>query len=560
MVVVSSAKGGVGKSVIAANLAAGLVRFHGARTVLVDANLEAGDQAVLFNVKQTRGLGLLAGLSQIDSSVARELLLPAPGGLSLVTCPADPVIAADVAAEAVRAAAEVYRDEFDYTIVDTHGGLDEVNLELFEATDRILLIATPEMNTARHTAQFLNIARTLGYEHKVDLVLNRADAGLAVEALSECIGRVITCRIVSAGPVFVQSANRAQLLFERDPSAKLPITRNLRSLVAWVAGEALPKSVDRAERADRKEPSALTPQSTRTEPEPGKIAAPPPPPSARGSKVAGFAKASLAGVGVAAALTVGVIGGAGVFGAQLPPPEASVPTPVSLPLAQAPVSVTFEAMAVGPEPGPTRTAVVPVVISTVSTPTAIQPTAVPPEPTPLAHIAPVELQPTEPAIAVVEPDVEDTIAIDAPAEAPVVETTATLVQVSPEPAAEPDSESSSPMSEDPAVAVTTPEEEPIAAVIGEGWTEGAGPLIEGPPFAETQSDDSIVVLRVAGHAVISMHAAPSLSAATLRLLPAGTEAKLLGVSALGNNLPWQQVQVGNDVGWVLQAAVQRVPS
>jgi hypothetical protein len=77
---------------------------------------------------------------------------------------------------------------------------------------------------------------------------------------------------------------------------------------------------------------------------------------------------------------------------------------------------------------------------------------------------------------------------------------------------------------------------------------------------ETQTDDSIVVLRVAGHAVISMHAAPSLSAATLRLLPAGTEAKLLGVSAFGNNLPWQQVQVGNDVGWVLRAAVQRVPS
>src|SRR5689334_11343031 len=45
VIVIASPKGGVGKSTIAAHLATGLARFHNLNTVLLDANLEFGDQA-----------------------------------------------------------------------------------------------------------------------------------------------------------------------------------------------------------------------------------------------------------------------------------------------------------------------------------------------------------------------------------------------------------------------------------------------------------------------------------------------------------------------------------
>ena len=74
VVAVMGAKGGVGSTVVACQLAASL-RARGARTALVDLNLPLGDVALYFDVQPTYTLANIARESdRLDATYLRTLL------------------------------------------------------------------------------------------------------------------------------------------------------------------------------------------------------------------------------------------------------------------------------------------------------------------------------------------------------------------------------------------------------------------------------------------------------------------------------------------------------
>jgi pilus assembly protein CpaE len=257
LVVIASAKGGVGKSVIAAHLAVGLARFYLRETVLVDANLRFGDQAVLLNLKTPRCLEHLAQLTTVDAAVARDLLTPHGSGLRVLVRPHDLVAAETVDPGIVVALVRAYQAISDYVVVDAPTGLEELSLQLCEAADKILVVATPEMTTAAQTIRFLEMAGILGHAQKTSVVLNRANAGIDQRAMTASLGIPVTNSVVSAGQVVLHATNDGVALYDRDPAARQQITKDLRQLVATVAGEPLPMRVyadDIGDGSSRSEP------------------------------------------------------------------------------------------------------------------------------------------------------------------------------------------------------------------------------------------------------------------------------------------------------------------
>jgi pilus assembly protein CpaE len=231
----------VGKSMIATNLAVGLVEFYGAKVLLVDADLWFGDIAVLMNLRSPRTLFDITSTGQDpDIHTVQQIITPHPSGLSVVLRPPDPAMVDRIDPTTVVKAAAIYKTMFDYVIVDTHPAFDEMNLQLLDVADRVLVVTTPELSATANTSNFLQIADSLGYRDKVTIVLNRANSGIRMDALEGSIGMPVTASVVSAGRTVVEAGNEGASLFSHDPSMKEKVTRDLAQLVENFAGQPRP--------------------------------------------------------------------------------------------------------------------------------------------------------------------------------------------------------------------------------------------------------------------------------------------------------------------------------
>jgi pilus assembly protein CpaE len=241
VVAVYSAKGGVGKSTIAANLAVGLSQFYHLKALLVDSDLWFGDAGFLLDLNSKKSLFDLCSGSEPDVVSLKQAVVQHSSGASVLLRPSDLVAVEKLDINAVGKMLAVARTVFDFVIVDMRSSLDEMTLQIFDAVDQILLVSTPEVSALANTSRFLAIAEDLGYQEKVSLVINRANTGVDVVSLERALEMRVAATIVSAGVQVVQAANEGVSIFSKY-SHESQIAQDLALVVEKVAGEPLPKS------------------------------------------------------------------------------------------------------------------------------------------------------------------------------------------------------------------------------------------------------------------------------------------------------------------------------
>lgn len=177
---VYSAKGGLGTSTIAVNLAASLARGNkDSRVALADLVVASGDMRVLLDLKPAYDLSSLAGkLDRVDADLLYSLLTPAGEGLWVLPAPEDPE--SDDALDGATTAAVIdhLRTHFAFTILDCEHHLSERTLAALDAADRILLVTQLTVPALRAVQRSLALCQRLGYpEEKVLIVVNRLQSG-----------------------------------------------------------------------------------------------------------------------------------------------------------------------------------------------------------------------------------------------------------------------------------------------------------------------------------------------------------------------------------------------
>src|SRR5207253_11409707 len=135
-----SGKGGVGKSLIAANLAVSMANETKGKVALVDLDLQFGDIGVLLNLDHSQGItDLIENIDHMDPEFIREIMVDGPYGIKVLLTPISPELADLVTVEHVRRIFGELRKMFDYIIVDSSAHLGEINLEVLDHADKVLV-------------------------------------------------------------------------------------------------------------------------------------------------------------------------------------------------------------------------------------------------------------------------------------------------------------------------------------------------------------------------------------------------------------------------------------
>jgi pilus assembly protein CpaE len=222
LVAVFNPKGGVGKTMIATNLAAVLVA-RGLRVMLVDADTVTGHVPI--------SLGMEAVPTVVD--VWRDELEGGPAltfdeqasvhssGLKVLPLSSSPIHTDLLDPDRVAAALVVARRNVDFVIVDLHPSYSPLNRALFDKADRILVPVTPDLPAIRAAMKLCDVAEELGMRDRLSLVINRANSGVSVADVEKALGLTAYAQIRSGGLLIVKAANEGRTLIEMAPKEKI---------------------------------------------------------------------------------------------------------------------------------------------------------------------------------------------------------------------------------------------------------------------------------------------------------------------------------------------------
>jgi pilus assembly protein CpaE len=121
------AKGGIGKTTIATNLATALCRETGESVVIVDMDTRFGDVAVMMDMPSERTVTEAArDYERLDRSNIREYLHNHPTGVSVLPAPQNPSDWEMIGPEPIEKIVRVLSQTFNYVILDTPGTFNEI--------------------------------------------------------------------------------------------------------------------------------------------------------------------------------------------------------------------------------------------------------------------------------------------------------------------------------------------------------------------------------------------------------------------------------------------------
>lgn len=182
---VFSAKGGVGTTTVAVNLASALAANNAqARVAVADLALPGGDVGILLNARPAYDITSLAGkVDHLDAELVNSVMAPASDGVWILGAPERADAADAIDAGAVSAIIGQLRGGFAFTVIDCEHQLNDRTLAALDAADRILLLTELKVPALRAAQRTLGIFRRLGYPNeKLCVVVNRLQSGDVVSA------------------------------------------------------------------------------------------------------------------------------------------------------------------------------------------------------------------------------------------------------------------------------------------------------------------------------------------------------------------------------------------
>ena len=240
VITVFSTKGGSGKSVIATNLGVSLAQRSEKPVVLIDADLQFGDIAVMLKlVPEHTIVDVVSSLDRLDVSLMQSLLVThESSGLLVLPAPLEPAFADQIDAAEMVQIVEVLRRFCSHVIIDTPAYFNDVVLGMIEISDEVLLIAgmdIPSIKNVKIGLQTLHLLNTP--VEKLHLILNRANSKVKLDVAEVERTLQISADILIPSDIVVpQSVNRGVPVVQSSPRSG--VAKSLQELASLFAPAA----------------------------------------------------------------------------------------------------------------------------------------------------------------------------------------------------------------------------------------------------------------------------------------------------------------------------------
>jgi pilus assembly protein CpaE len=257
-ITVYSPRGGTGVTSIATNTAIALAEETGKKVLLFEGKVFFGHLEVMLNMKVPNTLAdLIPHATNMDEGLVRDVVSPHPSGIHVLMAPSNVQIAQGIRAEDIYNVYVGVSRLYDYIVVDAGGPLSDISVTLMDATDRILLVTTPDLASLHDTSRFLQLSRSLAYPmDKILMILNKAgvEGGVKLRDIESVLHNQIYHQIPNDPANVLRSINRGipfLVYYPRSSASKSiqQLARNLTAITLKDMGhEAIPVQGEKAGR------------------------------------------------------------------------------------------------------------------------------------------------------------------------------------------------------------------------------------------------------------------------------------------------------------------------
>ncbi|UJF32835.1 AAA family ATPase [Paenibacillus hexagrammi] len=182
MIAICSSKGGIGRTVLAVNLAVALSKSN-IQISIIDGDLQFNDVSLAMDLHPTFTIKDVAeSIDTIDKHTLPSYMIRHSSGVKVLAAPERPEFADLIKPDVIDRVCEMLLAQHDYLIADTGVGLQENTMQFIEKADQIFVLTTLEMSAIKNTKLMLETLDALGLKHKVQLVINRSTMESAIKA------------------------------------------------------------------------------------------------------------------------------------------------------------------------------------------------------------------------------------------------------------------------------------------------------------------------------------------------------------------------------------------
>ncbi|CVI69987.1 Septum site-determining protein MinD [Clostridiales bacterium CHKCI001] len=170
VIVITSGKGGVGKTTASANIGTGLAQL-GNKVVLIDTDIGLRNLDVVLGLENRIVYNLVdvvEGNCRIKQALIKDKNYP---NLSLLPS-AQTRDKSAVTPEQMKKLTDELREEFDYVLLDCPAGIEQGFKNAIAGADRAIVVTTPEVSAIRDADRIIGLLEAAQI-HPIDLVLNR---------------------------------------------------------------------------------------------------------------------------------------------------------------------------------------------------------------------------------------------------------------------------------------------------------------------------------------------------------------------------------------------------
>jgi len=235
---VTGAKGGVGKTTIATNLAVTLARKHPGEVVLLDTYAQFGDVALMLNLKPKRALVDLVPLEdELDTELVEAHLTQHSSGLKVMVGSIQPLELNAISVKCLSGVLNMLKRSHRFIVMDVPPMLYDATVYALSHSLYVMLVANLfDLTTLDDSRKLFRIlVQKYLPEEKILLVLNRISRHNRLQAseVDRTFGHRVAVQIPNAGPVVVAAVNEGRPFVLSHPN--VPISQSILALAEQVS-------------------------------------------------------------------------------------------------------------------------------------------------------------------------------------------------------------------------------------------------------------------------------------------------------------------------------------